>query len=98
MAKCFLSSATWCYESWRNLSLVKPRVVLVRKYHLKNNPLLLVVEIGPSHLLRSWSVSRDKACLNVWRNIAPEKFKLHHAGCFKHSACVTCCIPGLPTV
>lgn len=42
MAKCFLSSAVWCYENWRSLSLVRlhPRVVLVGKHPLKNNPLL----------------------------------------------------------
>lgn len=96
MAKSVLSSATWCYENcfsekqnWRNLSLVttSTRVVLVWKHHQKNNPLLLIVEIGPSRRTCSGAgvFPEVKAHLNVWHKTALEELKSHCALYFKHS-------------
>lgn len=65
---------------------------------MKNNLLLLVVEIGPSSLRRSCSISRGKTLLNRCHNIALEKFKSDCAVCFKHSACVTCHVLDLPAI
>lgn len=55
------------------------------KHHWKNNPLLRVVETGPSSLLRSWSIARGKAHLNVWHKTALEELRSHCTLCFKHS-------------